>query len=64
MAHTINPHGSPNDRNEAELQAAGEQIIEVLQLKLNRNGRVDTKDGDKTPFGLALTMRSILEGKY
>ena len=39
----------------------GLQLIEVLQLKIKPNGRVDTRWGDKTPLGLALTVRRLIE---
>lgn len=52
------------DKAEADLRSQGEQIIEVLQLEVKANGRVDTTGGDKTPIGLARTMRRILEMKY
>jgi hypothetical protein len=39
----------------------GEKLIAVLGLKVKSNGRVDTAWGDKTPLGLALTVKRILE---
>ena len=53
-----------HDQEEADLRFQGEQIIEVLQLEVKPNGRVDTTRGDKTPVGLARTMRCILDMKY
>lgn len=40
----------------------GVNLIALLDLKLKRNGRVDTAWGDKTPVGLARTVRRIMEG--
>lgn len=42
-------------------EALGLKLIEVLGLKVKKNGRVDTSWGDKTPVGLALTVESIVE---
>lgn len=39
----------------------GLSLIAILQLKVKPNGRVDTKWGDKTPMGLARTVKRILE---
>jgi len=47
---------------EKQAKAAGEKLIEVLNLKVKKNGRVDTEWGDKTPLGLALTVERILKG--
>lgn len=44
-------------------QAIGEKLIEVLGLKVKSNGRVDTSWGDKTPSGLSLTVKRIIENK-
>jgi hypothetical protein len=41
----------------------GVNLIALLGLKLKSNGRVDTKWGDKTPKGLARTVRSIMGGE-
>lgn len=38
-----------------------EKIIEVLDLKVKKNGRVDTNGGDKTPLGLGRTLMRYLE---
>lgn len=38
----------------------GEEIIELLYLKIKKNGRVNTDFGDKTPLGLARTIFSII----
>ena len=43
--------------------AIGEDIIKLLHLKVKENGRVDTSWGDKTPFGLFLTVQRFIEGK-
>jgi hypothetical protein len=40
----------------------GEKIIEVLSLHKKQNGRVDTAWGDKTPLGLYLTVKRIIDG--
>jgi len=42
-------------------EKTGIEIIEMLQLRLNKNGRVNTTWGDKTPLGLALVLRRLLE---
>lgn len=39
----------------------GEKIIEILGLKVKKNGRVDTSIGDKTPMGLGSTMMRYFE---
>ncbi len=39
----------------------GLKIMELLFLKLDSQGRVDTNGGDKTPLGLALTVKRIFE---
>ncbi len=36
-------------------------LIKILHLKVKRNGRVDTQWGDKTPLGLSLTIRRLIE---
>jgi hypothetical protein len=51
----------PPFRDFDEYDAKGMRLIEVLGLKLKRNGRVDTSWGDKTPYGLALTVKRIVE---
>ena len=38
----------------------GLKLIEILQLKVKSNGRVETTWGDKTPPGLALTVKRIM----
>ena len=47
---------------EEKLQKVGETLIKVLNLKVKKNGRVDTIWGDKYPIGLARTVKRILEG--
>jgi len=47
--------------SERELTAAGLRIIELLGLKQKGNGRVDTSGGDKSPVGLARTLRRELD---
>lgn len=63
ISHT-GSNASAHDQEEKGLRFQGEQIIEVLQLHVKPNGRVDTTGGDKTPIGLARTMRRILDMKY
>ncbi len=47
------------------VEKLGNQLIELLSLKVKSNGRVDTSEGDKTPIGLALTiMRKVDESDY
>ena len=41
----------------------GVNLIALLDLKLKTNGRVDTAWGDKTPVGLARTVRRIMDGE-
>jgi len=41
----------------------GNKLIEVLQLKLKQNGRVDTSWGDKTPVGLYQIVKRIIQEK-
>ena len=41
----------------------GLEIIELLGLKVKANGRVDTAWGDKSPLGLVLTLKGIMEVK-
>jgi hypothetical protein len=48
-----------NDDNVAT--KAGNRIINLLGLKVKRNGRVDTSVGDKTPMGLARTIARFLK---
>lgn len=38
----------------------GESLIEVLGLRVKKNGRVNTTWGDKSPEGLARTVERIL----
>ena len=46
---------------EEQARKLGEQLIEVLQLKLKKNGRVDTDWGDKTPVGLGHVVHRMVE---
>jgi hypothetical protein len=39
----------------------GFEIIKLLDLNVKENGRVDTDGGDKTPVGLALTVKRIFD---
>ena len=39
----------------------GNELIELLDLKVKENGRVDTSGGDKTPIGLAKTVKRLIE---
>lgn len=48
---------------ESEMTEIGEQIIDLLSLRVKDNGRVDTAVGDKTPLGLALTIAAIIGGE-
>ena len=47
--------------SDEQAQKLGEQLIEVLQLKVKSNGRVDTSWGDKTPIGLGKTVEQIVK---
>jgi len=51
------------ERTEEELKAIGESLINMLNLKVKKNGRVDTSWGDKTPLGLALSVKRVLDGE-
>ena len=44
-----------------KFEKIGLEIIELLGLKVNKIGRVDTGWGDKTPTGLARTLKRIIE---
>ena len=48
--------------SDAEMAEIGARIIELLGLRVKKNGRVDTQWGDKTPSGLYLTLRRCLDG--
>lgn len=39
----------------------GNRLITLLDLRVKDNGRVDTNIGDKTPVGLARTVKRLLE---
>lgn len=39
----------------------GNKLIELLDLPVKATGRVDTSGGDKTPQGLALTVKRLIE---
>ena len=39
----------------------GQRIINLLSLKVKKNGRVDTDGGDKTPVGLGLTVEALVQ---
>jgi hypothetical protein len=45
---------------ENELIERGNNLIELLQLKIKNNGRVDTIWGDKTPLGLYHTVSRVI----
>jgi hypothetical protein len=52
----------PDARPEqARYDAIGEKLIDLLKLHVKENGRVDTSWGDKTAYGLALTVKRIIE---
>lgn len=38
----------------------GNKLIELLDLRVKDNGRVDTSGGDKTPVGLARTVKRLI----
>ena len=46
---------------EDENIAIGNILIELLGLTVKENGRVDTTWGDKTPAGLTLTVKRIID---
>jgi hypothetical protein len=39
----------------------GNKLIDLLDLPVKENGRVDTSGGDKTPVGLAKTILRVIE---
>jgi hypothetical protein len=47
--------------DDAEGTIVGENIIDLLYLKVKENGRVDTSWGDKTPLGLFLTLERLMK---
>ena len=47
------------DRADTEIS---KELIEILQLKIKPNGRIDTAWGDKSPMGLIRTVRRIING--
>ena len=46
---------------DAQAQTVGEQLIALLDLRVKTNGRVDTAGGDKTPIGLARTVKRAID---
>lgn len=55
------PPQTKSDIPVMEIAKRGELLIEVLGLKKKRNGRVNTTWGDKTAYGLALTVERIIK---
>lgn len=49
------------DLTEEQEKKIGEEIIELLDLKIKKNGRVNTSFGDKTPLGLGRVILRIIE---
>lgn len=43
-------------------EVCGQDLVELLYLKVKENGRVDTRWGDKTALGLFLTVKRVLDG--
>ena len=59
--YTRDPFGKDPAGDETQrLIDAGNHIIDLLNLKVKDNGRVDTTDGDRTPLGLALMLKRYL----
>lgn len=50
-----------SEREDVRDDAIGAKLIELLALRVDHEGRVDTEWGDKTPRGLARTVRRVLE---
>jgi hypothetical protein len=50
-----------SELTDEQAKELGDKLIDILGLKVKRNGRVDTNWGDKTPEGLARTVQRILE---
>ena len=48
---------------ESEKQKIGEYLASVLGLKKKKNDRDNTSWGDKTPIGLYLTVKRIIESE-
>lgn len=48
-------------KNDQAFTDAGEAIIDVLRLKRQPDGRVNTLWGNKTPLGLALTIMRLID---
>lgn len=46
------------DVNNIEL---GLRIVDLLGIRVNKNGRINTSWGDKTHLGLALTIKRVIE---
>jgi hypothetical protein len=46
--------------SEQEQAKIGAALIDLLGLKVKKNGRVDTSWGDKTPLGLYLTIQRVM----
>jgi hypothetical protein len=57
LAAWIRSQGGPDE------DAIGRQVIELLNLRVKANGRVDTSGGDKTPTGLVRTLARYLDGR-
>jgi len=55
--------GRPHNLIEKEAEMLGLKIMEILQLRVNANGRVDLIQpwGDKTAVGLGFTILRIVE---
>jgi len=64
MTTIMNPHDkniAPENKTDHEI---GLELIRVLKLRRKReNGRVETTHGDKTPCGLARTLRALAAEK-
>ena len=49
-------------KTQQEIDAViGNHLINLLGLTVKANGRVDTAGGDKTPLGLALTVKRVID---
>ena len=47
--------------NDQLYEQVGNDLINLLHLKVKMNGRVNTSYGDKTPLGLAITVQRVVQ---
>jgi hypothetical protein len=49
------------DDEQARYEQIGKEIADMLMLKRDKNGRYETTWGNKTPLGLYLTLKRLIE---